>query len=190
MTIDLAAIVRRRKPERHRRPLHPRAPSDLVGVDTFARIGGRPALVPDTSVYIHAAAGRLGPSARSLTEGALLSHCSVCLAELAVGLANRDITSANWPNELRHFEELFARVQATRMLVPDDKVWADAGIVAGTLARIQNFQANQRKECLNDALIYLSATKAGLPVLTSNRGQFDLLQQLAPEGGFIFYEPL
>jgi len=36
-------------------------------------------------------------------------------------------------------------------------------------------------------LIYLTAAKAGLPVLTANRGEFDLLQQVAGTGSFIHY---
>jgi hypothetical protein len=36
-------------------------------------------------------------------------------------------------------------------------------------------------------LIYLTAAKAGLPVLTANRDEFDLIQQLAPEGHFIHF---
>jgi hypothetical protein len=46
---------------------------------------------------------------------------------------------------------------------------------------------HQRKECLNDALIYLTATEAEVPVLTADRNQFDLVQQLAPEGQFIHF---
>jgi hypothetical protein len=33
----------------------------------------------------------------------------------------------------------------------------------------------------------LTAAKAGLPVLTADRKQFDLIQQLAPEGQFIHF---
>jgi hypothetical protein len=36
-------------------------------------------------------------------------------------------------------------------------------------------------------LIFLTAAKAGLPVLTANRTGFDLIRQLAPEGQFIHY---
>ncbi len=61
----------------------------------------------------------------------------------------------------------------------------DAGVIAGTLARTQRFQPHQRKECLKDALIFLTAAKAGIPVLTANRDEFDLIQQIAPEGDFI-----
>jgi hypothetical protein len=56
------------------------------------------------------------------------------------------------------------------------------------LARTQGFQPHQRKEMLNDALIFLTAARAGLPLLTSNRADFDLLQQLAPEGRFYHCE--
>lgn len=78
-----------------------------------------------------------------------------------------------------HCVELFAAIPGCQMLTPNAQVWADAGVVAGMLARTQSFQPHQRKECLNDALIFLTAAKAGLPVLTANRDEFDLIQQLA-----------
>ena len=58
-------------------------------------------------------------------------------------------------------------------------------MTAGTLARTRNFRKEQRKECLDDALIYLTANKAGLPVLTANRDEFDLIQQIARDGQFV-----
>lgn len=63
---------------------------------------------------------------------------------------------------------------------PDRDIWAEAGLVAGTLARTQGYQASQRKACLNDALILLTAAKTGLPVLTANRDESDLIQQIVP----------
>ena len=60
-------------------------------------------------------------------------------------------------------------------------------MIAGIQVRTQGFQPHQRKACLNDALIFLTAARAGMPVLTSNRDEFDLIQQLAPEGRFVHY---
>lgn len=187
MTIDLGELLRRRKPEKKTAQLKTRNLADLVAAADVAANPGRPNLVPDTTVYIHQASGKLSPSARSLIEDGLLYHCSVCLAELATGLANRDVGRPSWRAERAHFEALFGRMPGSRLLVPDETVWADAGLVAGTLARTQGFQRDQRKECLNDALIYLTAAKIGLPVLTANRDEFDLIQQLAPGGRFIHY---
>ncbi|GAC1487542.1 MAG: hypothetical protein NVS2B11_13120 [Acetobacteraceae bacterium] len=150
--------------------------------------GGPPlVLLLDTNVYINRAAGRLAPPVRDAIDQALLFHCSVALAELAVGVANADPSRPDWPALRDHYSALFAAIPASRLVTPDAQVWAEAGVIAGTLARTQGFQPHQRKECLNDALISLAAAKAGVPVLTANRDEFDLIQQIAPEGQFIHY---
>jgi len=71
-------------------------------------------------------------------------------------------------------------------MTPDRQVWTDAGVIAGTLARTQKFQPHQRRGYLNDALIFLTAAKAGVPVLTANWDDVDLIQRFAPEGLFIY----
>ncbi|BCH19882.1 type II toxin-antitoxin system VapC family toxin [Mesorhizobium sp. L-2-11] len=184
MSSDLRAPLRRYKPERRRAQLIPRAHDKLVGV---ADIGstGRPTFVPDTNIYIMAAAGTLPDVARRLVDRSLLFHCSVCLAELATGVANYDPARPDWHPVRDHYATLFASIPDSRVLIPDHQIWIDAGVIAGTLSRTQNFQKHQRKECLNDALIYLTAVKAGLPLLTANTIDFDLIQQVAPGGQFV-----
>ncbi len=144
-------------------------------------------LLLDTNVYINRVAGRLEAPVRDAIDQALLFHCSVALAELAVGVANADPSRSGWPALRDHYSELFAAIPASRLVTPDAQVWADAGVIAGTLARTQGFQPHQRKECLNDALILLTAAKAGVPLLTANRDEFDLIQQIASESQFIHY---
>jgi predicted nucleic acid-binding protein len=148
---------------------------------------GRPTLLLDTNVYIMAAAGTLPLAASSLVERALLFHCSVCLGELATGVANANPADPAWRATRDHYVALIDAVPETRLLVPDGEAWLEAGLIAGSLARTQGFQRHQRKECLNDALIFLAATRAGLPILTANRDEFDLIQQLMPEGRFIHF---
>jgi predicted nucleic acid-binding protein len=145
----------------------------------------RPVLLLDTSVYIGDAADRFAPQVSEILDRALLFHCSVALAELACGIANADPSRPGWTAMQNHYAELFDSIPESRLLTPDAQIWTDAAIIAGTLARVQRFQPHQRKECLNDALIFLTAAKAGIPVLTTNRNDFDLIQQLAPEGQFI-----
>jgi predicted nucleic acid-binding protein len=186
LSIDLADVIRRRKPERRRARLKPRPPDKLVGAAALAA-SGRALLVPDTNVYIMAAAGTLPSVVQALLERALLFHCSVCLGELATGVANFDPSLAGWPAVRDYYAELFDSIPSTRLINPDAQIWTEAGVVAGVLARTQGLQRHQRKEILNDALIYLTAAKAGLPVLTANRDEFDLIQQLAPEGQFIHF---
>lgn len=145
---------------------------------------GRVPLLIDTNVYIRNAAGTLPQDAVASLDRALLYHCSVCLAELAAGVANGDPSHPNWPTVRAYDEEATRVILGSHILVPDAQIWLDAAVLSGTMARIQGFQPHQRKELLNDALILLTAVRAGLPVLTTNRNDFDLLQQLAPEGRF------
>lgn len=185
MSVDLRGALRRRKPDKHTSQLVLRTPEALVGWTTLA--GAVPAvLLLDTNIYIARAAGRLAAPLRDVIDQALLFHCSVALGELATGVGNADPTHPRWRALRDHYVELLATVPDTRLLTPDAQIWADAGVIAGTLARTQGFQPHQRKECLNDALIFLTAAKAGVPVLTANRGDFDLIQQLAPEGRFVY----
>jgi predicted nucleic acid-binding protein len=186
LSIDLRDVLRRRKPERRRAHLMVRRPGELIGVEDVTP-SGRTVLMPDTNVYIGAAAGTLPASVQEFVERALLFHCSVCLGEIATGVANANPSWPSWSTMCDHYVELFDSIPSARLLNPDAQVWTEASVVAGVLARIQGFQRYQRKECLNDALIYLTAAKAGLPVLTADRAQFDLIQQLAPEGQFIHF---
>jgi predicted nucleic acid-binding protein len=125
-------------------------------------------LLLDTNVYINRAAGRFSQRVCDTIDKA---RCS--------------IVRLRWRNLRAVSPTLFANIPCSRLVTPDAQVWADAGVIAGTLARSQGFQPHQRKECLNDALIFLTAAKAGIPVLTANRSEFDLIQQLAPEGQFV-----
>jgi predicted nucleic acid-binding protein len=186
LTTSLRVALRRHKPDRRREQVKLRPRADLVGV-TDVPLAGRPTLLVDTNVYVMAAAGTLPPATAALIERALLFHCSVCLAELATGVANADPTGSKWQAIRDHYAALIDAIPETRLIAPDSQTWLEAGTIAGMLARTQGFQAHQRKECLNDALIFLSAAKAGLPVLTANRDEFDLIQQLAPEGSFIHF---
>ncbi len=148
---------------------------------------GRATLLLDTNVYIRSAAGTLPEAVEKRLDRGLLFHCTVCAAEITTGVANADPARPGWKALRDHYTALIASLPSTRLLTPDDETWAQAGLIAGTLARTQNYQRHQRKESLNDALIFLTAAKAGLPVLTANRDEFDLIQQLAPDGRFIYF---
>ena len=186
LSIDLDALIRRWRPDKHTRHLVPRNLDKLVSAaDILA--SRRMFLVPDTTVYIHNAAGTLPGAVAALLDAALQWHCAVCLAEITTGIANLDPAAIGWVAIEDTYAAVLDSIPGSRILVPDGATWLAAGFVTGTLARTQRLQRQQRKELLNDALIYLTAAKAGLPVLTANRGEFDLLQQVAGTGSFIHY---
>lgn len=143
-------------------------------------------LVPDTCAYIHAAAGRLPQAAKAFLGTAVQYHCAAALGEIAAGIGNMPPTRPDYRAVRAHYTGLMAAIPAGRILLPSERDWLEAGLLAGALARSQNLQRHQLKELLNDALIYVCAARAGLPVLT-NDDDFDLLQQAHPQGAVIFY---
>ncbi len=66
-------------------------------------------------------------------------------------------------------------------------VVAEAGILAGLLFRLGGLPPGQEIAALNDAIVYLHALSEGQIVLTRNLRDFDLLNQILPEGRVLFY---
>jgi predicted nucleic acid-binding protein len=186
LSIDLDALLRRCKPEKWRSQLKPRSRDRLVAAGSVAA-NPRMTMVPDTNVYIRNMSGSLPAEVETLIDSASMWHCSVCIAEITAGIAHYNPAAREWRRVRRQYGILLGSIPDTRLLVPDAETWHLAGVIAGTLARTQGFQPHQRKECLNDALIYLTAAKRGLPVLTANRSEFDMIQQIAPGGAFFWF---
>jgi predicted nucleic acid-binding protein len=196
LSIDLAALLRSGKPEKRRGQLTQRPIDQLIAAASVAS-NARMAVVPDTNVYIRNMSGTLPAAVEVLLDNALQWHCSVCIAEITAGIAHydpgardpgaHDPGAHDWRHVRRQYGILLGSIPDTRLLVPDGETWHLAGIISGTLSRTQGYQPHQRKECLNDALIYLTAAKQGLPVLTANRAEFDMIQQIVPGGAFLHF---
>lgn len=145
-------------------------------------------LLLDTTVYIDELQGRLPRDVELVLRAASLWHSSVTEAELAAlgGLLN-----PNHPDTAHTIQQVFASIARRpvhRIVNPDREVWRDAGVLAGLLARLQQYGKNEQRRALNDALLFMSAAKAGLTILTRNTSDFDLLMQLAPFGKVLFYD--
>jgi predicted nucleic acid-binding protein len=80
-----------------------------------------------------------------------------------------------------------AQVPARRIVTPDISVWYEAGIASGLVSRLRRQSDWANRRLLSDALIFFDARRHGRTVLTRNIADFDLLQQLAPDGQVLFY---
>jgi predicted nucleic acid-binding protein len=83
--------------------------------------------------------------------------------------------------------EVIERWPAHRIIAPDREIWCEAGVLAGVLARLQGYSPGDRRRVLNDALLFSTARKHELTVLTRNLQDFDFLQQLVPAVQVFFY---
>ena len=180
--------LRRLKPEKRGKPLTRRSRAQLPYLSDLQP--PFPKLLLDTTVYIDALQGRLPRQAEAVLRAGSLWHSTVTEAELA---ALAGLLDPAHPGTASAISEVSASIDARpshRVLNPDREIWREAGILAGTLARLQQYGKGERRRSLNDALIYLSASKSGCAVLTRNFSDFDLLMQLDPRGQAVFYDAI
>ncbi|AEU34511.1 type II toxin-antitoxin system VapC family toxin [Granulicella mallensis] len=169
----------------HRTALRYRQRSELP---VFVKAQSVPKLLLDTTVYIDELQGKLPPDVARMIDAASLWHSTVTECELS---ALAGLLNPNHPDTPHTINQVLASIERRpnhRIVNPDREVWRDAGILAGLLARVQQYGKAEQRQALNDALIFLSAEKAGLTVLTRNLSDFDLLMQLAPYGKVLFYD--
>lgn len=188
LSSEFQKSLRRLKPEKHRKRLVNRNHSQLPYLSSLKP--PIPKLLLDTTVTIDALQGRLPESVQIALRAGNLWHSTVTEAELA---ALAGLLDPLHPGTQQVIAQIAASVElrpAHRVLAPDRDTWREAGILAGLLARLQQYGKNERRKALNDALIFLTAAKNGCAVLTRNISDFDLLMQLDPRGHAIFYDAL
>ncbi len=142
----------------------------------------------DTTVYIDSLQDRSPTVVDTLMEMRICNHSAICLAELTHAFGRLAPNHPNTANALDRLTEAVEAIPTHRLREPSASAWGAAGILAGLAFRLGGYQAGQERQLLNDALLYLQALEDGQVVLTGNTGDFDILQQLVPEGRFLLYQ--
>jgi predicted nucleic acid-binding protein len=173
------------KPERFAGRIAPRSEDDLPFVRDHMAPG--PELLLDTVVYIDALQDRSPSTVDELISLRICNHSAVCLSELTHAFGRLDPSHPGTAGALGRLSELIGAMRPHRLREPGRSAWGMAGILAGLAFRIGDYQAGQERKLLNDALIYLQALETGQVVLTRNIGDFDILNQILPEGRVLFY---
>ncbi|HEY3149405.1 MAG TPA: hypothetical protein VGJ75_23785 [Dongiaceae bacterium] len=188
MSFDLKTSERALKPQQARGPLRPRAASELRWAADEPR-AGRPLLI-DTTVYIDTLQGKTPAAVDDLLRYRSIFHSAICLAELTHAFGRLDPANAATKAALAAIGGAIEQdIPRHRLFAPDTDSWGRAGMLAGKAlrqGRIPPGQGRERK-LLNDSLIYLQARRVGAAILTRNVRDFDLLEQLVPDGAVIFY---
>jgi predicted nucleic acid-binding protein len=180
--------LRRLKPEKRQKQLEYRDRTQLRFLPSLKP--PFPKLLLDTTVYIDVLQGKLPDYAEIALRTGDLWHSTVTESELA---ALAGLLDPNHPDTASAIAKVAASIELRpehRILTPDRDIWRNAGILAGLLARLQQYGKNEQRKALNDALIYLTASKNGCVVLTRNFSDFDLLMQLDAKGQAVFYDSL
>jgi predicted nucleic acid-binding protein len=141
----------------------------------------------DTTVYIDVLQGRFPASGEPLLRAADAWHSTVAESELASTCALLDPAHPATREVIKQIAAVIEKISPYRSIAPDREIWRDAGLLAGTIARLQGTPRGDLRRMLNDALIFATARKYGHSVLTRNITDFDFLHQLDPSGRVMFY---
>jgi predicted nucleic acid-binding protein len=185
LTSEFQAILRRLKPERRHQQLNPRPRASLAFIDTVAELPSK--LLYDTTVYIDCLQGRFPHNDELVLRASDAWHSTVTEAELAAVCGLLDPSHPQTQTVVRQISAVVEKRPHHRTLAPDRHIWREAGILTGLLARLQKYSKADHRRALNDALLFSTARKYRLTVLTRNINDFDLLQQLDPSGRVLFY---
>ncbi len=186
MSSDFERTLRRLKPERRREQLKRRDETELpfIGVNM-----GKPrTLLYDTTVYVDVLQGRFPVEHEAILQATDTWHSTVSEAELAFTCGLLDPENPRTREVTKEITAVIDRMSPRRTLAPDREIWRAAGILTGTIARLQTISKQDRRRILNDALIFATARKFGHTVLTRNVVDFDFLHQLDPSGRVLFYK--
>jgi hypothetical protein len=185
LSFDLARTLRRLKPSKYDAPLSRRAIGDLPFVDGFLHPG--PELLLDTTVYIDGLQDHSPRAVDDLMTQRICNHSAVCLAELTHAYGRLAPHHPNTADVLDGINETIIAIPPHRLREPSQAAWGTAGILSGLAFRLGGYQTGQERKLLNDALVFLQALEEGQTVLTGNIGDFDILNQLVPEGRILLY---
>ena len=128
----------------------------------------------DTSIYVAALRARDdgAMAIRRLDSGSILWLSSVVLEELYAGIGEgaRQV--------VERLESDFDG--AKRILVPNLTDWTDTGRVLARLAAKSDYEQIGQARLTNDALIAMSAGRAGIRIVTANVRDFRRLAEFRP----------
>jgi hypothetical protein len=194
------ALALRHDPDRHTRPFPRRHDSALL-FDPAELPADLP-LMLDTTVYVHRLQNKIPPPIHALVQARPVLHCAVAVAEIAISTGIMDPTHATTERYRTPLLGLLHGIGTLDMRVPGPAAWAEAGMLAGILARTQfglaqprtaigsgaaEQQRESRRRLLNDALIFLCAGEHGAILVSGNVADIDVLLRFRPEIQVLLY---
>ena len=144
-----------------------------------------PPLLLDTTVYIDVTQRRAPSPMKDLLIRQALNHSTVALADLTHAFGRLDPAHPESRATLAGLTAVIDAMSPHRLSTPSPHAFAEAGMRAGLAARLTGRPHTPAR--LDDALLLLQAAENGWVLLTRNVRDFDVLQQLAPEGRAMLY---
>lgn len=156
----------------------------------------------DTNFYLLGARNKIPPHVRAFVDARACLHCGVALAEISISVGILDPKHPQTPRNRAALLEILAAISLAACKSPSPAAWAEAGVLAGILARTQLgmakpktaltpaeicCQTGQRHKLLNDVLLFLTAYESQAVLVSSNVADMDLLLRFRPDAHVLLF---
>ena len=159
------------------------------------------AVMLDTSVYIQRLRGKLPAAVIACIDARPVLHSAVACAELAISAGLLDPSHPGTARNRGAITTLLGTIAATDIVAPSPEAWAEAGMIAGILARTQYStlprhartpersvgQDGLRRRLLNDTLLFLGARERGAILVSMDRADMSLLLRFHPDARVLLF---
>jgi hypothetical protein len=159
----------------------------------------------DTNFYILRAQRKVPASVLEFVMERRIHHSGVALGELSISVGILDPSHPATADTRHLLLQLLASISLSDCQSPSPAAWAEAGMLAGILARTQLglakpkkglsptekcCQDGRRRKVLNDVLLFLSAVEQSATFVSSNILDVDVLLRFHPQARVLLYRQL
>jgi hypothetical protein len=145
-------------------------------------------LLLDTTVYIDGMKQAGLPDAiQAMLAIHMIRHSGLCVGGLAFGFGRLDPSHHDTPRNRSAIEAVLERLAPGEFVDLSPSGWARAGVLAGSLARLQGFAQDRRRTLLLDAVLFVTAQEQGLTLVSGNLSDMDLLLRVGGPANVVLY---
>jgi len=161
-------------------------------------------VIPDANFYIYRLQRKVPSQILDFVAGRNVIHSGIACSEMTTAVGILDPAHSKTPDSSAPIVQLLETIDTAGMVVPSGTAWAEAGMIAGILARTQLLsrskkemspveyccERGRRRELLHDVLLYLTALENDAILVTANAKDIDLVRRIKPGAHVLFYWPL
>jgi hypothetical protein len=161
-------------------------------------------VMPDATFYINRLQRKVPGEVLHFVDSRGLLHSGIACGEMSITVGALDPNHPKTKESSAPIMRLLETIEVAQSVSPSSTAWAEAGMIAGMLARTQLLgrskkemppveyccERGRRRELLHDVLLYLTALENDAILVTANAKDIDLVRRIKPGAHVLFYRPL
>jgi hypothetical protein len=127
------------------------------------------------------------PDTAALLANRIIRHSAICVGELGFGFGRIDAAHRDTACNQAAIGGVLSLFAPESFVHLSPAGWTRAGVLAGSLARLQGFAADRRRALFLDAALFATAQETGLTLVSGNMSDMDLLLHVSGDASVLLY---